>query len=278
MTRRTALSFVLIISAVNLLAGERSVSFPSSNILVKEEARTDKKPDYDFRIAKVSVSSERTAVSCELNFRKKVKRNFSIEENCALFYRTADSVAMSFLTSSDGILIHRYGDFSQEKTLYKANEKLEFTLYFAPLPDDVNSFDFIESLFSSWNRVDISLSEGAPSGEEQRTGECPFDDVIKYPTFLGRDRNSFSRWVNAHLVYPDGLRNAGIEGQVKLLMSIDVDGTTGYEIVKYSEYAFNAEALRVVNSAPKWSPATIRGVTVKCHFIFPVIFKLHRHE
>lgn len=73
LTRRIAFSFVMIISAISLSAEERTASFPSSNSLVKQGTKPDRKQGYEFRIVKVSVSSDETAVSCELFFEKKVK-------------------------------------------------------------------------------------------------------------------------------------------------------------------------------------------------------------
>lgn len=268
-------SILILISAAPSYAADRSVNFPSSKILVKEGKKPDKKPACEFRIVNVSASSEKTALSCEVLFRKRTKGHCFIERDCHLYYRTADSVATTGLTAAEGIPLGTEEEMSSLKeTVYKAGDKLEFTLYFGALPEDVSSFDFIESLSGDWTRVDISLVDGAASREEQRTGTCPYDEVIKYPTFLGQNRNSFSKWVNARLHYPEDLRLAGKEGLVKLKIDIDADGNADYQIIEYSLLAFNAEALRVVADAPKWAPATVRGKPAECSLIFPVIFKL----
>lgn len=269
------LFFVTMTAAITLEAAERSVNFPSCSILVKDGENAARKKDTEFRIVDVSVSSEKTAVSCEVVIRKKVKRFFFIEENCALFYQSADGMTRSMLTSADGIpVLNEREASSQGKITYKKKDRIEFVLYFDPLPEEVSSFDLIEDMFSSWNMVDISLSDGAPSWEEQKIGTCPYDDVIKKPTFLGQEMNSFSSWVTSRLIYPEELRLAGLEGKVVFEILIDILGDAHYRIIEPSLTEFNAEATRIVKSAPKWTPGTIRGMPVECSLRFPVYFML----
>lgn len=267
------LSSVVLFSTVNLDAAERSVSFPSCSILVKEGNKSSGKQSTEFRIVSVSASPERTAVSCELDFVKKVKGYYFINSDCSLVYHTADSVARSVITDADGLQIRKGGE-ELSNTIYKRGDRLEFTLYFDPLPEDVERFDLIEDLYSSWNRVDISLTDGAVSREEQRTGTCPYENVIKEPTFMGQDKNSFSKWVTPRLRYLEDLRLSEQEGKMTFEMVIDAEGYPHFQIIKASLPAFNAEALRVVTDSPQWTPATVRGKPVRCTLIFPVIFQL----
>lgn len=268
------LSFVVLVSAINLSAADRSVSFPSYKIPVKKGEKAAGKQDSEFRITAVSISSERTAVSCEMTFLKSVKSCFYFDEYCCLFYRTADGVVESELKDAEGVQICREGETPPDKIRHKAGEKYEFTLYFDPIPDDVSNFDFIEKLFGDINRVDISLTEGAASREEQRIVTCPYDDVIKGPTFLGQEMNSFSKWVGSHLRYPWESQMNDEEGRLVIRIHIDTDGNAQYEIVEASSAALNIEAMRVVTDAPKWEPATICGKPVGCSLNFPVIFEL----
>lgn len=268
-------SFVAMAAAITMDAAERSVSFPSCSILVKDGENAAKKNDAEFRIVDVSVSSEKTAVSCEVVIRKKVKRFFFIGENCALFYQSADGMVRSTLTSADGIpVLSEREASSQDKKNYKKGDKIDFVLYFDPLPEEVSSFDLIEDMFSTWNIVDVSLADGAPSWEEQKIGTCPYDDVIKKPTFLGQEMNSFSHWVTSRLIYPEKLRRTGQEGEVVFEIIIDILGVAHYQIIEPSLTEFNAEATRIVKSAPKWAPGTIRGMPVECSLRFPVYFML----
>lgn len=179
------------------------------------------------------------------------------------------------MKSADGIpVLSAREASSQDKTTYRKGDKIEFILYFDPLPEEVSSFDLIENMFGEWNTVDVSLTDGAPSRETQKIGTCKYDDVIKKPTFPGQDMNSFSKWVTERLIYPKKLRRVGQEGKVVFEVLIDVSGNAHFKIIEPSLKEFNAEATRIVKSAPKWTPATIRGVPVECYVRFSVFFML----
>ena len=96
------------------------------------------------------------------------------------------------------------------------------------------------------------------------------------PSFQGGDSNSFSRWVNAHLVYPQASRNSGSEGTVRLQFTIEKDGKLDdVKVVQSSgDRYLDAEAFRVVSSSPDWQPGAMHGRPVKVTFTFPVIFQL----
>ena len=42
---------------------------------------------------------------------------------------------------------------------------------------------------------------------------------------------------------------------------------------KMARDAARKEAVRVVQSMPKWTPAKHKGKTVRCYFILPVVFR-----
>lgn len=100
------------------------------------------------------------------------------------------------------------------------------------------------------------------------------------PTFMGRDANSFSNWVNSRLVYPESSRKAGSEGMVRLRFIINQNGDlSDVEMVESSgDPALNAEAYRVVSSSPKWEPGRVHGQPVKVVYTFPVIFMLRERK
>lgn len=96
------------------------------------------------------------------------------------------------------------------------------------------------------------------------------------PSFQGGGPNNFSKWVNAHLVYPDHSRATGSEGKVRLQFTIDKDGKLDdVSVIESSgDPLLDAEAFRVVSSSPNWTPGSFRGRPAKVTFTFPVIFQL----
>lgn len=96
------------------------------------------------------------------------------------------------------------------------------------------------------------------------------------PSFQGGGPNAFSKWVNAHLVYPQASRNYGSEGTVKLQFTIEKDGKLDdVKVVQSSgDQYLDDEAFRVVSSSPDWQPGALHGKPVKVTYTFPVIFQL----
>ena len=99
--------------------------------------------------------------------------------------------------------------------------------------------------------------------------------VEQKPMFNGGDANAFSKWVNQRLVYPETCKENGISGRVVLSFTIRKDGTLAdAKVVRGVHPDIDREALRVINSSPKWTPGKQRDRAVAVSYNFPVIFML----
>lgn len=96
------------------------------------------------------------------------------------------------------------------------------------------------------------------------------------PSFQGRGTIAFTKWVNEHLVYPERSRIAESQGSVRLRLTIEKSGQLSNVSVAESsgDPLLDAEALRVVRSAPAWEPGYVKGKPAKVTLTFPVIFQL----
>ena len=102
-----------------------------------------------------------------------------------------------------------------------------------------------------------------------------FINVEQKPMFQGGEANGFSKWVNAHLVYPEIARENGIEGRVTLQFTIGKDGKVqDVKVLAAPDPSLAQEAVRVVSSSPKWEPGRQRDRAVKVSYTFPVIYRL----
>lgn len=111
--------------------------------------------------------------------------------------------------------------------------------------------------------------------EEVEEAEIPFMMVEQKPLFNGGDANAFSKWVNQRLVYPETCKENGISGRVVLSFTIRKDGTLAdAKVVRGVHPDIDREALRVINSSPKWTPGKQRDRAVAVSYTFPVIFML----
>lgn len=112
--------------------------------------------------------------------------------------------------------------------------------------------------------------------EEEVVEEAiPFQLVEEKPSFQGGDANTFSKWVNQRLVYPEIAKENGVQGRVTLQFTVEKDGSvTNVKVLRGVDASLDKEAVRVVSSSPKWKPGKQRDRAVKVTYTFPVIFQL----
>ncbi len=102
-----------------------------------------------------------------------------------------------------------------------------------------------------------------------------FINVEQKPMFQGGEANGFSKWVNAHLVYPEIAKENGVEGRVTLQFTIGKDGKVqDVKVLAAPDPSLAQEAVRVVSSSPKREPGRQRDRAVRVSYTFPVIYRL----
>ena len=68
-----------------------------------------------------------------------------------------------------------------------------------------------------------------------------------------------------------------IQGRVICNFVVEKDGSiSDVEVVRGVHSALDAEAIRVIQSMPKWTPGKQRGHTVRVRYTLPVVFKLQQ--
>lgn len=98
-----------------------------------------------------------------------------------------------------------------------------------------------------------------------------YDVVEQQPAFNG----NLNSWLASNIKYPPVAAENGIEGRVIVQFVVGKDGSiTGAQVVRGVDASLDKEALRVVNSMPKWVPGKQNGQSVNCKFTLPVMFKL----
>jgi len=116
------------------------------------------------------------------------------------------------------------------------------------------------------------ILEHAPAPEDNNVYE--FVDVNKMPSFPGGERELLT-YLAKNIVYPPLARENNIQGIVALSFVINKDGSiSDVTALKDIGGGCAKEALRVVQTMPKWSPGEANGHTVKVRFVLPVRFQL----
>jgi len=84
-----------------------------------------------------------------------------------------------------------------------------------------------------------------------------------------------AQWLDQHVVYPAEAVGSGVEGRVAVQCVIERDGSlSNVKVIKSLGPLFDKEAVRVVESMPKWRPGKNRGRgEARCYYTLPVKFK-----
>ena len=103
----------------------------------------------------------------------------------------------------------------------------------------------------------------------------PFALVEEKPKFQGGDANTFSKWVSQHLEYPEIAKENGVSGRVMVQFTVNPNGSVSdVKVLRGVDPSLDREAVRVIQSSPKWTPGRQRDRAVKVTYQFPVIFQL----
>ncbi len=87
------------------------------------------------------------------------------------------------------------------------------------------------------------------------------------------------KYLSENIKYPPRALQEGREGRVIIQFVINRDGSVVEAKVRNSVYSdLDEEALRVVNSMPKWKPGKHKGKFVRVKFNLPITFKIPKKE
>ncbi|MEO9801787.1 MAG: M56 family metallopeptidase [Reichenbachiella sp.] len=101
-----------------------------------------------------------------------------------------------------------------------------------------------------------------------------YDMVEKQPGPEG-GMTVFYQWVAENMKYPTQARKAGVEGRVFVQFIVDKAGEiTAVKSIKGIGAGCDAEAVRVMKSAARWTPGLVDGKPVSVRMIMPISFKL----
>ena len=78
-----------------------------------------------------------------------------------------------------------------------------------------------------------------------------------------------------NLKYPKEAEKDGVSGTVRVYFIVEKDGTlTDVKVPDSVHKALDAEGIRLVKAMPKWTPAKVKGKTVRSKMVLPVQFRL----
>ena len=119
----------------------------------------------------------------------------------------------------------------------------------------------------------------AQVAQNDSSQSVPFALVEQKPTFQGSDAATFAKWVADRLTYPKEAKDQKVQGRVMVAFDVCEDGVVrNVKVLRGVNPALDTEALRVINSSPKWEPGFQDGKPVKVTYQVPVVFQMSKNE
>ena len=105
-----------------------------------------------------------------------------------------------------------------------------------------------------------------------------FDVVEEMPQFPGGPSALFE-FLSKNIQYPKDAEKAKLEGRVIVTFVVKKDGSiTDAKVVKSVAPSLDAEALRVINAMPNWTPGKQGGQPVNVKYTVPLTFRLNGND
>ncbi|MBU2649876.1 MAG: energy transducer TonB [Bacteroidetes bacterium] len=124
---------------------------------------------------------------------------------------------------------------------------------------------------------DTEMDEYVPVevDEEEVEEEAPIFIVVEsMPEFPGGIEKLYA-YLGANIKYPQMARESGIQGTVYVTFVVERDGSVSdIKVLRGIGGGCDEEAIRVIQSMPKWNPGKQRGKPVRVQYNLPVRFIL----
>ena len=112
--------------------------------------------------------------------------------------------------------------------------------------------------------------------EEKESSQQIFMVVEEMPEFPGGQAALMS-FIAKSIKYPVVAQENGIQGRVTCSFVVNKDGSiVDAEVIRGIDPSLDKEALRVINTMPKWKPGKQRGKPVRVKFTVPINFRLNQ--
>lgn len=149
--------------------------------------------------------------------------------------------------------------------------KVERVTYTIPIMFSLDNAKTKGKYESVPGRAQTVLIADAP---QEQNGSTVFEVVEDMPQFPG-GKEGLMQYLAQNIKYPESAQKSGAQGRVIVQMIIDQKGNvTSPRVLQGVNPAIDAEAIRIVETMPKWKPGKQRGKAVRVKYTLPIVFKL----
>lgn len=124
-----------------------------------------------------------------------------------------------------------------------------------------------DEIYSNDSLIDLEYWE--EDGSKLRTKPLFSVDPI-----FGAGSDTLTNFLIRNIVYPAEALEKGIKGKVYIAFVVEEDGSTDdVRVARSANPLLDREAVRVVESFPKWIPAKEHNLPVRYRYLLPITFK-----
>jgi TonB family protein len=121
--------------------------------------------------------------------------------------------------------------------------------------------------------LDAKPKRDKGDSDDSSTNNIVFALVDEMPVFSKIGYKSFDEYIRKNLTFPQNAKENGITGEVTVQFIVNVEGKVEeVKIIQGVDPLLDLEAVRVINSSPRWKPGKKNGEKVNVKLVYPVIF------
>ena len=129
---------------------------------------------------------------------------------------------------------------------------------------------------ASQRQTETYVPPPPPKPKVEEVTEEIFVVVEEQPEFPGGNA-AMMKFLGDNIKYPVIAQENAIQGRVITNFVVERDGSiTDVQVVRGVDPSLDKEAIRVIQSMPKWKPGKQRGSAVRVRFTLPVVFRLQQ--
>ena len=107
-----------------------------------------------------------------------------------------------------------------------------------------------------------------------QTNQKVFDTVEQMPEYPG-GMQAMIAFLQTNMKYPEDAAKQKVEGRVMVQFVVETDGSVSdVHVAKQVFPSLDAEAVRVVQAMPKWTPGKEKGNVVRVKYNLPIVFRM----
>ena len=148
-------------------------------------------------------------------------------------------------------------------------EKYEKTMTIAEGQETTLSYNLVKAVPTE--TINISASSSSSDSDD----EVIFTVVETMPEFPG-GQQAMMQFLGENIIYPPEAQKYGIQGRVICQFVVNKDGSIGdVNVIRSSgDASLDKEAIRVIQTMPRWKPGMQRGKPVRVKYTVPLNFRL----